>query len=117
MYLFLCLHLFITSHLLFSMLSSLCRGIPSRSLGHWRYSLDLYLHELFVSKISEDMLEVWFADIIFQYLFDSSESVWYLILVNVGLNILLKILCSVPWISHDVIVLISILFFFVAALH
>ena len=75
MYLFLCLHLLITPDLLFSMLSSLCRAIASFSLRHRRHRLELWLYDLWVPKISQDMLEVLFANKIFQYSFDSSVSV------------------------------------------
>ena len=85
MYLFLCLHLLIISDLLFSMLSSLCRAIASFSLRHRRHRLELWLYDLWVPKISQDMFEVLFADIIFQYSFDSSVSVCYLMLLNVFL--------------------------------
>ena len=78
MYLFLCLHLRIISDLFFSMLSSLCRAMASFSLRHRRHHLELWLYDLWVPKISQDTFEVLFADIIFQYLFDSSVSVWYL---------------------------------------
>ena len=83
MYLFLCLHLLITSDLLFSMLSSPCRAITSSSLWHRRHHIELWLYDLWVSKISQDMFEVLFTAIIFQYSFDNSVSVWYLILLNV----------------------------------
>ena len=59
------------------MLSSLCRVVASLSLRHRRCRLELWLYDLLVPKISQDMLEVIFADLIFQYLFDSSASVWY----------------------------------------
>ena len=85
MYLFLCLHLLIISDLLFSMLSSLCRAMASFSLRHRRHRLELWLYDLWVPEISQDMFEVLFADIIFQYSFDSSVSVWYLMLLNVFL--------------------------------
>ena len=77
MYLFLCLHLLIISDLLFSMLSSLCRATASFSLRHRRHRLELWLHDFWVPKISLDMFQVLFADVIFQYSFDSSVSVWY----------------------------------------
>ena len=85
MYLFLCLHLLIISDLLCSMLSSLCRATASFSLRHRRHRLELWLYDLWVPKISQDTFEVLFADIIFQYSFDSSVSVWYLMLLNVFL--------------------------------
>ena len=85
MYLFLYLHLLITSDLLFSMLSFSCRAITSFSLRHRIYSFELWLYDLRVPKICQDIFEVLFADIIFQYSFDSSTSVWYLMLLNVFL--------------------------------
>ena len=85
MYLFLCLHLLIISDLLFSMLSFLCRAMASFSLRHRRHRLEPWLYDLWVSKISQDMLGVLFTDIIFQFSFDSSVSVWYLMLLNVFL--------------------------------
>ena len=77
MYLFPCLHLLIISDILFSMFLSLCKAIASFSLTHRRHRLELWLYELWVPKISQDMYEVLFADIIFQYTFGSSVSVWY----------------------------------------
>ena len=92
MYLFLCLHLVIISDLLFSMLSSLCRAIASFSLRLRRHRIELWLYDLWVPKISQDIFEVLFADVIFQCSFDSSVSVsnvrlivLYLILLNVFL--------------------------------
>ena len=85
MYLFLYLHLLITSDLLFSMLSFPCRAIISFSLRHRLHSFELWLYDLRVPKICQDISEVLFADIIFQYLLDSSVSVWYLMLLNVFL--------------------------------
>ena len=85
MYLFLCMHLLIISDLLFSMLSFLCRAIAGFSLRHRRHRLELWLYDLWVPKIFQDMFEVLFADIIFQDSFDSSVSVWYLMLLNVFL--------------------------------
>ena len=66
MYLFLCLHLLIFSELLFSMLSSLCRSIASFSVRHRRHRLELWLYDLWVPQISQDMFEVLFTDIVFQ---------------------------------------------------
>ena len=85
MYLFLCLHLLITSDLLLNMLSSLSRAIASFSLRHRRYRLELWLYYLSIPKISQDMFEVLFADMIFQYWSNGSVSVWYLISLNVFL--------------------------------
>ena len=50
-----------------------------------RHRLELWLYDLWVPKTYQDMFEVLFADIIFQYSFDSSVSVWYLMLLNVFL--------------------------------
>ena len=36
-----------------------------------------------VPRISQDMFEVFFADMIYQYSFDSSVSVWHFMLLNV----------------------------------
>ena len=83
MYLYLCLHLLITSDLLFSMLSSSCRAIASFSLGHGRHCLEIWLYDLRVPKISQDIFLVLFVGIIFQYSFDNSLLVWYLMLLNV----------------------------------
>ena len=77
MYLFMGLHLLIISDLWFSMLPSLCRAIASFSLRHRRHCLELWLYDLRVPKIAQDRFEVLFADIIFQYSFDSSVSVWF----------------------------------------
>ena len=87
MYLLLCLHLLIISDLLFSMLSFLCRAMASFSLRHRRHRLELWLYDLWVPKISQDTFEVLFADTIFQYSFDSSVSVRYLMLLNVFLMV------------------------------
>ena len=51
--------------------------VASLSLRHRRCRLELWLYDLWVPKISQDMFEVIFADLMFQYLFDSSASVWY----------------------------------------
>ena len=59
--------------------------LASFSLRHRRHSLELWLYNLWVPKISQDMFEVLLDEIIFQYSFDSSLSVWYLILLNVFL--------------------------------
>ena len=59
--------------------------MASFSLSYRRHRLELWLYDLWVPKIFQDMFEVLFADIIFQYLFDSSVSVWYLMLLNVFL--------------------------------
>ena len=48
------------------MLSSLCRSIASFSVRHRRHRLELWLHDLWVPKISQDMFEVLFTDIVFQ---------------------------------------------------
>ena len=85
MYLFLYLHSLITSDLLFSMLSFPFRAITSFSLRHRIHSFELQLYDLRVPKICQDIFEALFADIIFQYSFDSSVSVWYLMLLNVFL--------------------------------
>ena len=82
MYLFLYLHLPITSDLLFSMLPFLYGVTASFTLRHRRHYLELWLYYLWVPKISQDMFEVLFADMIFQYSFDSSASVWHLMLLN-----------------------------------
>ena len=65
------------------MLSCLRRAITSFSLRHRTLRLELWLNDLWVTKISQDMFEVLFTDIIFQYWFDSSVLVWYLMLLNV----------------------------------
>ena len=83
MYLFLCLHLLIIADLLFSMLLSLCRALVSFPLRHRRHRLELWLYDLWVPKISQDLFEFLLADIVFQYSFDSSVSVWYLMQLNV----------------------------------
>ena len=83
MCLFLYLHLLIISDLLFSMLSSLCRATASFSLRHRRHRLQLWLYDLWVSKISQATFEVLFANIIFQYSLNSSVSVWYLMFLKV----------------------------------
>ena len=67
----------------FSMLSSLCRAIASFSLEHRRHRLELRLYDLWVPKISQDMFKLFLAGLIFPYLFDSSVSVWNLMLLNV----------------------------------
>ena len=85
MYLFLYLLLLITSDLLFSMLSFPCRAIISFPLRHRIHSFELWLYDRRVPKICQDIFEVLFADIIFQYSFDSSVSVWYLMLLNIFL--------------------------------
>ena len=82
MYMFLFLHLLITSDLLFSMLLSSCRAIASFSSRNRRHHLELWLYVLWVPKISQDRFEVLFADMIVQYSYDSSVSVWYLMLLN-----------------------------------
>ena len=69
------------------MLSSLCRVIASFSVRHRRHRLELWLYDSWVPKISQDMFEALFPDIIFQYSFDSSVSVWYLMLLNVFLMV------------------------------
>ena len=82
MHMFLFLHLLITSDLLFSMLLSSCRAIASFSSRNRRHHLELWLYVLWVPKISQDMFEVLLADMIVQYSYDSSVSVWYLMLLN-----------------------------------
>ena len=64
------------------MLSSLCRAIVSFSLRHRRHRLELWFYDVWVPKISQAMFEILFADMIFQYSFDSSISVWYFMLEN-----------------------------------
>ena len=51
------------------MLSSLCRAISSFSLRQRRHRLELWLDDLWITKIFWDMLKVFFTDIIFQYSF------------------------------------------------
>ena len=82
---FLCLHLLNILGLLFSMLSSLFRAIASFLLKQRRHRVELWLYDLWVPKIYQDMFEILFADVIFQCSFDSSASVWYLMLLNVFL--------------------------------
>ena len=62
-------------NLLFGMLLSLYRTIASFSLRKRRHRLELWLYDFWVAKVSQDMFEVLFADIILQYSFDSSVSV------------------------------------------
>ena len=53
---------------------------------HWEIrDIELWLYDLLVPKTSQDIFEVLLAGIMFQYSFDSSISVWYLMLLNVFL--------------------------------
>ena len=71
-------NLLITSNLLFSLLSFLCRAIASFSLKHRRHRLELWFYDLWVLIISQDMFEVLFADMIFPNIRLIVLSVWYL---------------------------------------